>query len=136
MLILEDIETWLRAERGFLDYFHFGDIEYAPKNRHNLYVLVETGGFGLTTERILDRPTFQVISQGAGGDTALRMAYRLDAALIDAEPPLRMGAGSEAMFVVDIGRVGGPPAYVGRDDKQHVAYSASYFLTIARTAIV
>lgn len=132
MLILEDIETWLRAEHGFLDYFHFGDIEYAPKNRHNLYVLTETGGFGLTTERMLDRPTFQVISQGAGGDTALRMAYRLDAALIDAEPPLRMGK----MFVLDIGRVGGAPGYVGRDDKQHVAYSASYFLTIGRTAIV
>lgn len=131
MLRLEDIEVWLRDEHGFTDYFHFGDVEYAPKNRHNLYVLVETGGFGLTTERILDRPTFQVISQGAGGDTALQMAYRLDAALIDAEPPLRMGE----MFVVDIGRVGGPPAYVGRDDKQHVAYSCSYWMTVGRMAM-
>lgn len=128
MLRLEDVAAWLGAEHNFADYFHFGDIDRVPKGRHNLYCLTETGGFGLMTERTLDRPTFQVLTQGSGGTTALEMAYRLDSALIDTEPPLSMGN----MHVVDIGRVGGPPAYVGRDDENHIVYSASYWMTIGR----
>jgi hypothetical protein len=132
LLKLESIAAWLEEEHGFSAYFHYGDIDRVPKGHHNLYCLTETGGFGLMSERALDRPTFQVMTQGAGGETALQMAYRLDSALIDAVPPLSMGEGSSAMHVVDIGRVGGPPAYVGRDDRNHVVYSASYWISVGR----
>lgn len=128
---LEDIEAWLKAEHGFTDYFHYGDIDRVPKSRHNFYNLMETGGFGLATERALDQPTFQAITQGSNGDNALAAAYRLDAALIDAEVPLWMGG----MFVADTGRVGGPPAFLARDDDEHVLYACNYRLTVGRMAM-
>jgi hypothetical protein len=99
-----------------------------PETPHNHVTLIATGGLGTTVERAFDRPTFQALTRGATGRDASETAHRLDRLILDAETPFDLGD----YRVIDAGRVGGGPGFLGTDDRRRTEYSASYWLEIER----
>src|SRR5215217_5240733 len=109
MLKLEDLSAWY-ATRGITAPRNYNRM---PDDPTNIVVLTDTGGFGLTVEWAFDQPTFQARCRGATGLAARDLAHQVDRATLDAPRPFSIGG----YRVIDVGRVGGPPAYMETDER-------------------
>lgn len=123
MIALEDLKTWLLSQ-GITAPISFGQ---QPEDPTNVLTLIETGGLGTTLERFFDRPTFQVLTRGSSGQVARNLADQVDRLILDITPFDLNGH-----RVIDAGRVGGGPSYLGIDDRRRTEYSASYWFEISR----
>ena len=124
MLHLEDLKSWFVAG-GITAAISFGQ---QPENPTAVITLRETGGLGTTLERAFDRPTVQALTRAATGKDARDLAERLDRLIMDAPIPFDLNG----VRVIDTGRVGGAPGYLGIDDRRRTEYSASYWFEIER----
>lgn len=124
MIALEDLKSWLQA-RGITASISMGQ---QPEDPTSNITLRETGGIGMTVQRAFDRPTFQVLARGATGRDARDLAEQVDTLIVDAPTPFDLN-GSR---VIDTGRVGGGPGYLGTDDRRGTEYSCNYWMETAR----
>jgi hypothetical protein len=122
MIRLEDLKTWLLAQG------YSGDVSFGtqPEDPTANTTLRETGGLGFTLEREFDRPTFQALTRGANGRAARDLADEFDRLIVYASVPFNLNG----VRVIDTGRVGGGPGYLGTDDRRRTEYSANYFFEI------
>jgi hypothetical protein len=128
MLKLEDLKAWLVA--GGVAGGQAANVstgEQPEKGDLNL-TLRDTSGLGLTLEGAFDRPTFQALSRGPTGAAARDLAYEVDGLILDSEKPFDLGD----YRVIDAGRVGGNPGYLGIDDRRRTEYGANYWMEISR----
>jgi len=138
-LVLADLKAWI-VSVGVAPAQEVSEAEQPDRGDARNLTVRDTSGLGLTTGGAFDRPTFQALSRGpvpggAGGATgpeAQGLAYRLDRAILDAERPFDVGGGETRRRVVDCGRIGGGPGYLGVDDRGRAEYSCNYWMEIER----
>jgi hypothetical protein len=124
MLTTADVRTFLDAE-GISQLAE--DSEF-PDMPDRVAVVRVTGGAGESYEGLFVRFTLQVLSRGEQNDavSAETLAHAIDEAFMSAERPQIGG------YVTSIRYVGGPPAYVGRDEAQRTVMSCNYLLEAER----
>ena len=123
MLRLEDLKAWLFA--GGLA----GQVELnsMPDKPDSVVILADTGGYGLEVEDAIDNPTVQVRCRG--WPPAVRdLAHQVDRLMIGSARPFALGG----QHVTDVGRVGGPPAFMEQDDRGRTTYTCNYRLGMER----
>ena len=126
MLKLEDLRAWF-ISKGVTAAIAIAE---QPETPDECLTLTDTPGLGLTLEGAFDRPSFQAIARGAPNLRAQvrDFAYQIDSLILDSSKPFQLGA----YQVVDAGRVGGNPGYLGLDDKRRIEYTANYWMEISR----
>ena len=127
MLDLAAFKTWLQGQ-GISTPISFNT---QPEDPTNHYTLIETGGFGTTTEDVLDRPSFQVLIRGSDGAVARGLAETFD------ELMLATGSRNFSMggrWVLKIARIGGGPSYLGLDnnERNRPEYTSNYYVELER----
>lgn len=92
--------------------------------------LVATGGPGTALEREFDQATIQVRVRGGQRDpgSAQQLMTQVDQALLNIAPPFQVAG----RHVADVDYLGGPPAFLRRDEAYRDELVCNYRLMIAR----
>lgn len=126
MLTLGGLSAWLKqAPRSFTEPV---TLNAMPDMPDTVVTLTATGGFGEEVEGLFDAATVQVRARAPTGSSAETLAHRLDRFFMDAPVPTSIGGS----HVYAMGRVGGPPSFLRRDDRGRTEYVANYWLKIQR----
>lgn len=126
MLDLEALASYLAAGglAAPVAFNHLPD----GRSQDEVVAIDDTGGLPMTLQRAFDRPTVQVRARSPSQPAAKSLAYQVDRLIVDADTPFDL-AGRR---VIDTGRVGGAPYYLGTDDRNRDTYTANYWLEIER----
>lgn len=96
-----------------------------------LIAVTISGGARTLRERTFDQPRVQLTVRGLqrSDDDAEALAQAVDDVLMGMVPPTMMGDSR----VISLDYLGGPPAFVARDDGHRALYACNYLLQVART---
>lgn len=131
MLKIEDLSTWLKASpRSITTPIR---LTMLPDTPDTVIALSDYGGYPLEIEEAFDVPTFQARCRGVTAVVARDLAHQIDQVMLESVyRPFTLGSGGGAKRVIDVGRVGGAPAYLATDDRGRTEYVCNYFLRIER----
>lgn len=95
-----------------------------------MVVLNELSGLLSELEDAIDNPVVKIRSRGPRESTtaARDLAHQVDRALMDASTPVSQGG----LYVVSLGRLGGPPWPTGVDRLNRSHYECNYYLKVPR----
>lgn len=125
MLRIEELVDWLAARLVATE------VRYnvmPDENPARMVVLNEMPGLRSELQDALDNPVVKIRSRGATATDARDLAHRVDRALVDARRPFAFGG----LYVVTLGRLGGPPWPTGVDRMERTHYECNYWFSVAR----
>lgn len=127
MISTLDVAGFLSAGGVSVPIVREGDVIRTPQR---CVEVTATGGAGTSHERLFDRAAVQIRVRGDQGDhdSAEALATQVDAVLMGAAAPMRIGGRP----VVRIDYLGGPPAFVTRDEARRTVLACTYLIEIAR----
>jgi hypothetical protein len=133
-LKLDFLEDWIGSEIGGIKFVR-DDLDNTTAREVRI---MPTGGFPLTTENAIARPTYQILARDRSYDEAEALASEIDFLIVPLPPlsdqqyPKWLGPLGSQLRVLSAGRVGGDPAPVERNSRGWATFSCNYWLSEER----
>jgi hypothetical protein len=127
VLKIEELADWLETQLPAGTVIRCNVMPDEGPN--SMVVLNEISGLQSQIEDALDTPVVKVRSRGSTAVAARDLSHRVDRALVDAKTPISFGT---TLYILALGRFGGPPWPSGVDREERTQYECNYFATVLR----